>query len=81
MKQFTEIPGCVLWLEIKPGQVVNKGREAGLIGDVFCWEDPNNPDGGIMVAYNRVLTDSERAAVESLLMELTNPPLSELPAG
>lgn len=83
---FASIPGCVVWIETDPDDPENPVRNrlkerTGEAGDVFVWEDPNKPDRGFVIAYDRELDDTQRAQVEAALFALTNPGMEGLPGG
>ena len=85
---FALIPGCTMWVEVDLNpetnllEAINKLKQfTGAPGEVFIWEDPNNDGRGVVVAYDRELTEEERAAIERGLAARFQPPLSDLPTG
>lgn len=75
---FASVPGCVLWLErdTRDGaeEVVDQlHAHTGQQSEHYIWEDPNNPGRSLMLAFNHVLTDAERAQVEEALVAHYNP--------
>lgn len=66
---FAEIPGCVLWLESHgENGLTNKLKEVtGRPCEVYIWEDPNNADNVLMLAFEPELSPEHRDIVQQAI--------------
>lgn len=57
----TDLSGCVAWLETHTdGTIVNQlAEQIGIVQTIIASSDPTDPERGVLVIYNRHLTESE----------------------
>lgn len=80
---FAIIPGCIVWLEATRAEgIVDrlKGRKSPESQrDHYVWTDPNDPDNGIILVFDRKLTDEESRRVQARIVERFNDDADLLP--
>lgn len=70
MELPVDIPDCVAWIESSPTEPINMLEEIQQQKQtVINWTHPVNPDIGILIIYNRELTEAEWAQMQEYLTQ------------